>query len=128
MDARIATIRIITGILQGSGSLSKLVPKYITKVIEADRALVQELSYGTLRYYPKLQLCLDFLLKKPFKQKDKDMFLGGVSIKRLFGLQHIGLNIKEASYTVADSTVININDFFSRWCWVLASTANVLTQ
>jgi 16S rRNA (cytosine967-C5)-methyltransferase len=73
MDARIATIRIITGILQGSGSLSKLVPKYITKVIEADRALVQELSYGTLRYYPKLQLCLDFLLKKPFKQKDKDI-------------------------------------------------------
>ena len=73
MDPRIATIHIITGILQGSGSLSKLVPKYITKVTETDRALVQELSYGTLRYYPKLQLCLDFLLKKPFKQKDKDI-------------------------------------------------------
>ena len=40
MDARIATIHIITGVLQGSGSLSKLVPKYITKVIETDRALV----------------------------------------------------------------------------------------
>jgi 16S rRNA (cytosine967-C5)-methyltransferase len=69
MDARIATIHIITGILQDSGSLSKLVPRYITKVPEADRALVQELSYGTLRYYPKFQLYLDCLLKKPFKKK-----------------------------------------------------------
>ena len=73
MDARIATIHIITGILQDSGSLSKLVPRYITKVPEADRALVQELSYGTLRYYPKFQLYLDCLLKKPFKKKDKDI-------------------------------------------------------
>ena len=66
MDPRIATIHIITGILQGSGSLSKLVPKYITKFTETDRVLVKELSYGTLRYYPTLQLCLDFLLIHPF--------------------------------------------------------------
>ncbi|MAD57394.1 MAG: 16S rRNA (cytosine(967)-C(5))-methyltransferase [Porticoccus sp.] len=73
MDARIATINIITGILKNSGSLSKLLPYYISKVHRLDQPLVRELSYGTLRYYPKFQLYINFLLKKPLKEKDKDI-------------------------------------------------------
>ena len=73
MNTRIAAAHIITSILQNSGSLSTLVPFYTKKVSESDRALMQQLSYGTLRYYPKLSCYLDFLLTKPFKDKDKDL-------------------------------------------------------
>jgi 16S rRNA (cytosine967-C5)-methyltransferase len=38
-----------------------------------NRALVQELCYGTLRYHPRLETVLAGLLQKPFKPKDADL-------------------------------------------------------
>ena len=73
MNARIAAVHIITSILHNEGSLSKLVPLYIAKVDESDRGLMQQLCYGTLRYYPVLSCYLDLLLTKPFKKKDRDL-------------------------------------------------------
>lgn len=35
-----------------------------------DHALIQELCYGVLRYYPRLQALLKLLLKKPIKKKE----------------------------------------------------------
>jgi len=40
---------------------------------QANRALVQELCYGTLRHYPQLDAVLNGLLRKPFKPKDADL-------------------------------------------------------
>ncbi|MDX1434799.1 MAG: 16S rRNA (cytosine(967)-C(5))-methyltransferase RsmB, partial [Gammaproteobacteria bacterium] len=37
---------------------------------ERERALVGELCYGTVRWYPRLQRCLDTLLEKPLKKRD----------------------------------------------------------
>ena len=73
MNVRIAAARVIAAVLQDEGSLSTLLPTYTARVDERDRGLLQQLCYGTLRYYPKLTAYLNLLLSKPFKAKDKDL-------------------------------------------------------
>lgn len=73
MNVRIAAARVITAVLQDEGSLSTLLPTYTAKVDERDKGLLQQLCYGTLRYYPRLTAYLNLLLSKPFKAKDKDL-------------------------------------------------------
>lgn len=43
-----------------------------------------------------------------FKQKSNNMYIGALSVKRLYGITHMGLNIKNASFTVPDTTNIEI--------------------
>ncbi len=73
MNVRVAAAQIIASILQGEGSLSSLLPMYLSKVEERDRGLLQQLCYGTLRFYPRLNAYLQLLLTKPFKAKDLDI-------------------------------------------------------
>lgn len=73
MNVRVAAARVISAVLQDEGSLSTLLPIYTAKVDERDRGLLQQLCYGTLRYYPRLAAYLNLLLSKPFKAKDKDL-------------------------------------------------------
>lgn len=73
MNVRIAAARVVTAVLQDEGSLSSLLPTYLSKVDERDRSLLQQLCYGTLRYYPRIEAYLNLLLTKPFKTKDKDI-------------------------------------------------------
>ncbi len=70
---RIAAARVVEGVLGGS-SLSGLIPQQFAAIDNVrDRALAQELSYGTLRCYPRLQALLNNLLQKPLKAKDRDI-------------------------------------------------------
>ena len=73
MNVRVAAARVIAAVLQDEGSLSSLLPSYTAKVDERDRALLQQLCYGTLRYYTRIDAYLSQLLTKPFKAKDKDI-------------------------------------------------------
>ena len=72
-DPRVAAARIVQGVLDGR-SLSELVPRHLAAAADPrDRALAQELSYGALRYQPRLQALLGSLLERPLKAKDNDV-------------------------------------------------------
>ncbi|MCV6603863.1 MAG: 16S rRNA (cytosine(967)-C(5))-methyltransferase RsmB, partial [Porticoccaceae bacterium] len=73
MDVRVAAAKAIASALREQGSLATLVPEFQGKVKPRDRALLQELCFGTLRYYPRFALILEELLSKPFKVKDTDL-------------------------------------------------------
>ena len=73
MIVRVAAAKVIASVLQDDGSLSTLLPQYASKVEERDRGLLQQLCYGTLRYYPRIAAYLNLLLAKPFKAKDQDL-------------------------------------------------------
>jgi len=73
MNVRVATAKIIASVLRGEGSLNTLLPEYLAKVDDRDRGLLQQLCYGTLRFYPRLSVYLAELLAKPFKEKDFDI-------------------------------------------------------
>ncbi|MCH9690578.1 MAG: 16S rRNA (cytosine(967)-C(5))-methyltransferase RsmB [Gammaproteobacteria bacterium] len=66
-DTRLIAARVIAGLQQGRGSLSRLLPWAEPQVGSRDRALLRELCYGTARKAPRLQLILDKLLRKPLK-------------------------------------------------------------
>jgi 16S rRNA (cytosine967-C5)-methyltransferase len=70
---RVAAAQVVQGVLEGR-SLSTLIPQQLSAITdERDRALAQELSYGTLRCYPRLQALLNQLLQKPLKSRDRDI-------------------------------------------------------
>ncbi|WP_306671186.1 transcription antitermination factor NusB, partial [Endozoicomonas sp. SESOKO1] len=64
--------RAITRVTLGE-SLSSVLPQLQEKLSKKDQPLLAELSYGTLRYYHRLDAWLKFLTEKPLKEKEQDI-------------------------------------------------------
>lgn len=73
-NPRAVAVSVLTRVLQDGQSLSSLLPHSFHTLPPERRALAQELSYGTLRWAPRLQAILDMLLDKPLKSKDSDIY------------------------------------------------------
>lgn len=73
MQVRVAAAKVIATTLKGDASLAVLIPDYQTRVKDRDRALLQELCFGTLRNFHKLNAIAGKLLQKPLKAKDADV-------------------------------------------------------
>lgn len=73
MGARQAAAQVIGQILRQQGSLSSALPAIQPRVSDSERALLQELCFGTLRWQPRLDAYLDKLLDKPLRGKDSDI-------------------------------------------------------
>lgn len=73
MSPRLAAAQALSAVLQGRASLSSSLPPLLDRVDARDRALTQELAFGTARWQPRLALLADKLLQKPFKAADKDV-------------------------------------------------------
>ena len=61
MNVRAAAAEVIAGVLRGQ-SLSVLLPDYADKVDDKDRALLKQLCFGSLRWYPQIALLLKQLV------------------------------------------------------------------
>jgi 16S rRNA (cytosine967-C5)-methyltransferase len=100
---------MVQGVLAGQ-SLSGLIPQLQASIAEArDRALAQELSYGTLRYYPRLQALLDHLMEKPLKAKDRDL-----SALLLIGCYQL-LYMRVADHAAVNETAEVAKQLGKRW-------------
>ncbi len=73
ISVRTAAAQVLAQILRGQGSLSSLLPAIQHQVAEQDRPLLQELCFGTCRYYPQLAAYVECLVDKPLRAKDSDM-------------------------------------------------------
>ncbi len=73
MNTRVAAARAVAALLRQEGSLATLLPPLSAQVAERDRALLQEICFGTARWYPRLELVLQHLLQKPLREKDFDI-------------------------------------------------------
>jgi 16S rRNA (cytosine967-C5)-methyltransferase len=71
---RLLAARLVHGVAQQGSSLANL-PAVLSG--ESDdprqRALAQELAYGTLRWYHRLDTLLGYLLTRPLKTRDRDI-------------------------------------------------------
>jgi len=73
MSVRARAARVLSGVTEGR-SLADILPPVLDAMAEArQRALLQELVYGTLRWYYRLDALLGQLLRKSLKQKDDDL-------------------------------------------------------
>ena len=74
MDARACAARVLVRVINGGQSLSVALPDAVQSVTDVrQRALVQELSYGSLRWFYRLDALLQQLMQKPLKQRDADV-------------------------------------------------------
>ncbi|MFK4132841.1 16S rRNA (cytosine(967)-C(5))-methyltransferase RsmB [Pseudomonas luteola] len=73
LNPRLAAARALAAVLAGRASLGSSLPAQQDKVDPRDRALVQELAFGTARWQPRLALLAEKLLQKPFKAADRDV-------------------------------------------------------
>lgn len=73
-DARACAARVLARVITGGQSLPGALAVELRKLRDSrSRALVQELSYGTLRWYYRLDVLLGRLLPKPLKARDQDL-------------------------------------------------------
>jgi len=69
-SVRAAAARGIARVIQG-GSLNDLLPAILAGISEpADKALTQELVYGSLRWAPRLEFMLSRLLDRPVRKRE----------------------------------------------------------
>ena len=73
LDPRLAAARALASVLAGKASLGSALPPLQAKVSARDRGLVQELAFGTARWYPRLKALTAGLLQKPLKASDRDI-------------------------------------------------------
>lgn len=69
-SVRAAAARGVARVIQG-GSLNDLLPAILASISEpADKALTQELVYGSLRWAPRLEFMLSKLLERPVRKRE----------------------------------------------------------
>jgi len=73
MEVRVAAVKVLLAVTRDGVSLNQCLPELQVQVVERDRPLLQDLCYGTLRWYPRLNALLSELLEKPFRSKDRDI-------------------------------------------------------
>ena len=71
MKTRAQAALVIQQVLDQGQSLSAVLPAAQEKVAPRDRALLQELCYGTLRWLPRLDAAVNEMMDKPLKNKSR---------------------------------------------------------
>ena len=74
MDARTASARVLSAVLDEKIHLDRALSLNTRGIDDVrEKALIQELSYGTMRWYFRLDAVLSRLLDRPLKSRDSDI-------------------------------------------------------
>ncbi|HDP88761.1 MAG TPA: 16S rRNA (cytosine(967)-C(5))-methyltransferase RsmB [Thioalkalivibrio sp.] len=74
MTPRVAALDCLLAVAERGESLSRALPPLLARIPDArDRGLAQELSYGGLRWYHRLDALLATLIERPLKPRDRDV-------------------------------------------------------
>ncbi len=110
MNPRARAARLITQVVDQGQSLSGLLPAELKGVLDSrERALIQELVFGTLRWYHQLADLLPDLIKKPLKQRDSD--LHKLLLIGLYQLAHLSI----APHAAVHETVQAVRSLDKAW-------------
>ncbi|MFN2309619.1 MAG: 16S rRNA (cytosine(967)-C(5))-methyltransferase RsmB [Gammaproteobacteria bacterium] len=108
-SARSLAGRAVCQVLQQGRSLSQALPPLLDQAAPPERALVQELAYGALRWRLRLEALARPLLTRPFKPKDQD-----ITCLMLVGLYQLGYTAIP-THAAVDTTVEAVRATGKRW-------------
>jgi 16S rRNA (cytosine967-C5)-methyltransferase len=97
-NPRAVAARILAQVIRDGRSLSRAMEE-VPPALSDDRALIQEMCYGSLRDYFRLARIIAALLKKPLKEKDAD-----VQALLLLGLYQL-LSMRVPDHAAVSETV-----------------------
>ena len=110
MHVRALAATVVFQALSEGRSLAETLPNAVERLRDSsERALLQELSYGTLRWYPQLDGVAQLLLRKPFKRKDGDVF--ALLLVGLYQLMHL----RVAPHAAVSLSVSAVDDLGKSW-------------
>lgn len=75
MNTRLSVVKVLQQVIQHGSNLPDALTRYQDKIAENEKSLAQAMSYGVIRFYPKLEYYLNALMQKPLKEKDTDIKL-----------------------------------------------------
>jgi 16S rRNA (cytosine967-C5)-methyltransferase len=110
LHARSRAARILAQVINDGRSLSGVLPAALKFAADPrERALVQELVYGTLRWYYRLRAVLDQLLIRPLRQRDSDLYC--LLLSGLYQLSRMGV----PSHVAVNETVQATRELKKEW-------------
>jgi len=105
---RVVAARIICKVVAGS-SLSDALVSGLLEVPPQDKALVQELCYGVLRWWLRLRWIAYSLLERPLKQRDSDL-----EVLILIGIYQL-LYMRTPTHAAVAETVEGVRGLGKPW-------------
>jgi len=75
LNARHAVVKILLQVTQHGRNLPDAIAKYSEKIDHNEHGLIQAMSYGVIRLYPRLTFIANQLISKPLKAKDQDVLM-----------------------------------------------------
>jgi len=110
MQVRVVAVQVLWGVIAERRSLSDLLPRFLSRLARPeDSGLLQELTYGTLRWRWRLEALADLLLERPLKQRDKDL-----QLLLLLGLYQL-MFMQLPSAVAVNATVAAAQDLGKEW-------------
>jgi 16S rRNA (cytosine967-C5)-methyltransferase len=110
LSERATAAKIISRLLTQNQTLTELIPEYMDQFTDSrDRALVQELCYGVMRWFHQLEYILDRLLDKKLKPKDTDIKVLGMA-----GIYQF-LHLRTPPHAIVATTVEACSDLGKPW-------------
>ena len=73
MNVRLLAVKTLTPLLCNSGALKYSLQRNLIDCPDNLKPLLQQICYGSMRYYPQLQAILNKLVSKPIRTKDADI-------------------------------------------------------
>lgn len=104
-NSRVAAARILASLIMQRGSLFSLLDNYKD---QPDFQLLQEMVYGSCRWFQQLEYLLSRLLSKPIKQKDSDikalLIVGLYQLREMRVPDHAAINETVAATSLLDKS------------------------
>jgi len=107
--SRALAVAVLDGVLRGRRSLSSVLPPQMERLKVSERALMQELCYGVLRWLPRLESLAGMLLRKPLRARDNDVYC-----LILLGLYQLAY-MRIPAHAVVDETVAVARSLGKDW-------------
>lgn len=99
MDARNTAVKVLVEVLGAGRSLNSSLPAALQAMEPRERALAQDLCYGVLRWWPRLEAIAGALLARPLKTRDMD-----IQCLILIGLYQL-IHTRTAPHAAVDEAV-----------------------
>jgi 16S rRNA (cytosine967-C5)-methyltransferase len=109
MNARGQAARLLAQVVDDGRSLTDALDRQLPGIEVQQRPLVQELAYGSLRWYYQLSAVLGRLLKKPFRRRDTDLYC--LLLAGLYQLAHTGV----PAHVAVNETVQACRELGKEW-------------
>ncbi|MDH5190341.1 MAG: 16S rRNA (cytosine(967)-C(5))-methyltransferase RsmB [Gammaproteobacteria bacterium] len=109
LSARQASIQALKQIIDKHQSLATVLPAVSKTTKLDDQPLLQEITYGCLRWYWQLESIIHSLVKKPFKERDRD-----IHFLLIIGLYQL-IHMRTPAHAAVDETVKITGKIGKKW-------------